>query len=302
MSTLHVLLPDLASCGMPAQLALMMQRGNQRPAGGSSYLDAVAAHFRIAGDTLPVAALMREGLRSDAEGSTWLCADLAYLQPDMNGVRMMACGNLDISREETEELARALRPLFGDRGCLLETTTPSRWHLQLPRGAHPPTFVAPDNALGDDLLPHLPQGPNGRRWRHLLNEAQTVLHQHPVNRSRMERGQVPANSVWFWGGGALPAWVRTSLAQVFTDQPVLRALSQRTRAAVRPLADFDSHPLSADGDLLLDLESIPPHAVPWEELRLSVRRKPVDALSLEFASGERVLWRERHRWRVWRRG
>ena len=38
-----------------------------------------------------------------------------------------------------------------------------------------------------------------------MNEAQMILHTHPVNAEREARGMPAVNSVWLWGGGTLPA-------------------------------------------------------------------------------------------------
>jgi hypothetical protein len=45
-----------------------------------------------------------------------------------------------------------------------------------------------------------PQEDSLREWRRLLNEIQMVWHEHPVNLARAERGEVPINSLWLFGG------------------------------------------------------------------------------------------------------
>src|SRR5581483_6730471 len=52
----------------------------------------------------------------------------------------------------------------------------------------------------------------------LLNEAQMVLHAHPVNEAREARGEPPLNSIWLWGAGraaqvAAPRWQSVSAAE-----------------------------------------------------------------------------------------
>src|ERR1700744_4132399 len=93
-----------------------------------------------------------------------------------------------------EPVARAgpFKPVFGDAGMLLEVSSPDRWHLRLPRDSQIPAFASPKRALGEDLFEHLPQGADGKRWRMLINETQILLHQHPVNQARSERGLPPA--------------------------------------------------------------------------------------------------------------
>src|SRR2546430_884920 len=43
------------------------------------------------------------------------------------------------------------------------------------------------------------------RFHALMNEAQMLLHEHPVNAEREARGLPALNSIWFWGGGVIAA-------------------------------------------------------------------------------------------------
>jgi len=72
----------------------------------------------------------------------------------------------------------------------------------------------------------LPEGDNARQWRSLLNEAQIVLTQHPLNAQRARRGLPPVNSVWFWGAGVLPQWVRCGFARIYTNDETATALAR----------------------------------------------------------------------------
>lgn len=295
---LHVLLPTLPRCGDDPRLRTWLVRGDRLQDAERGYLAALGGHFRLPTPVLPVGALTRDQAVDDAEGATWLCADPCFVQAEMTGARMLACGTLDLDADEAEQLARALRPLFGDRGCLLETTEPARWHVMLPRSAHPPAFATPDQVLGADLLAHLPQGADGKRWRALFNEAQVILHQHPVNAARRARGQAPANSLWLWGGGALPAWVKTPLVRMASDAPLAQALGARARIPVQAVAEFDADAAVRDPELL-DLETVADLQPWWPSLQQALQRR--GGLQLEFAGGERVRVLSRHRFRLWRR-
>jgi len=293
---LHVLLPPFARCGQEPILRDWLVRGDRLADAGHGYTRALAAHFRWPSGTLPAGALSREAARGDAGEDTWLCADPAFVQPDMTGARMLACGTLDLTAAEAEALARPLRPLFGDRGFLLELTSPSRWHLRLPRDARPPQFAAPDRVLGDDLLGYLPQDAADAAWRQLFNEAQVLLHQHPVNAERRIRGQMPVNCLWLWGGGRLPAWVKSDVECLYSRDPLARALAQRARVEVGDPADFD--PANAPGDVLLDLDPGLDAATHGPLLARALKRHK--AMQLAFASGERLRVLRWHRWRIWR--
>jgi hypothetical protein len=184
-------------------LARILARGDGTPtdAGDEAQLQRV---FDILPRGLPVAALTREHDCADAGHAMWLRADPAHVRVDLGAGRMLACGELGLAREEVEALLQPLKPVFGDAGCPISAGAPSRWYVTLPRDAKLPGFVAPHRVLGDDIFAHLPEGELGRRWRGLMNEAQVILHNHPLNAQRIAQGKLPVNSLWFWGAGILP--------------------------------------------------------------------------------------------------
>ncbi|HEX7111423.1 MAG TPA: phosphoglycerate mutase, partial [Mizugakiibacter sp.] len=178
-----------------------------------------------------------------------------------------------------------------------------RWHLRLPAGAVLPAFATPEEVLGADLFEHLPQGVEGRRWRQLFNEAQVILHQHPVNAARRARGAMPANSLWFWGGGAPPAWIKTPLMLVVSDEALACALAARAGiGSVTPRPALLAQALA--GATLFDLERIAPDALAraWlPALFDALAHGRVKELHFAFASGERFRLARWHRLRFWRR-
>ena len=308
MAELIVLLPALArieAAATPAVLARWLACGDRLPKAIPGRQVVLRECFEFIGVTLPVAALTRNLDCTDAAGALWLRADPAYAAVDAVTARLLACGIVDLSREESNELARALRPLFGDAGFPLDPATPTRWYLRCPPGTRLPRFAAPADVLGDDLMRHLPEGENQRQWRHLLNEAQVILHNHPVNVRRVQRGQMPANSLWFWGPGILPEWVRSPFTRVFGSDDVLIALARLAQAAVAVPEPTGVFPIQANDTLLLDLADIrDPAALERDWLGpidAALRRRALRALHLRFDAGERSTVKPGHRWRFWRR-
>jgi hypothetical protein len=287
MPTLTLLLPELARVERSRQLAQWLARGDRLSNAKPGRETTLRECFEFIGTTLPVAALTRSLDANDAAGAQWLRADPAYAMADTVTARLMACGELGLSQEESDELARALRPLFGDAGFPLEALRPDRWYLRCPLDARLPAFADPRDVLGDDLMRHLPRGDNERQWRSLFNEAQVILHNHPVNVRRAQRGQVPANSLWFWGAGKLPEWVRTRFAQVVSTDSGVAALAKLGKI---PVVDMQAALAKTDADILLDATEV---------TEIDARR--FSGIVLLFASGERVHYRHAHRWRFWRR-
>ncbi|MEI7037373.1 phosphoglycerate mutase [Fulvimonas yonginensis] len=278
----------------------LLARADRLDPGPRGYLAGLAAWFDTA-RPIPAGALTRELAAHDAGGAGWLCADPAWIEPDMTGARLLACGRMQLGVGDAEALAEPLRPLLEEQGMHLELTTPDRWHLRLPAGTVLPDFPAPERALGEDLLSHLPQGPQGRRWRILQNELQVLLHQHPLNARRRAAGYPPVNSLWLWGGGTLPTRVGTRLSGVVSGDPLLRALAARAGIVHRP-RDAADDAFAAGPGWLVDLQDLPAASIAtewWPAIDALARRQP---LHLNFASGERRLHRPWHRWRFWRSG
>jgi hypothetical protein len=163
-----------------------------------------------------------------------------------------------------------------------------------------PEFAAPEQALGEDLYEHLPQGHDGRRWRALFNEVQVILHQHPVNAERRARGLPPVNSLWLWGGGPLPQRVTTRLSGVIGDDLLLSALAKRAGIPIQS-CDVASVNAARPG-WVIDLQDQNAEEIAatwWPSLQSLAKRQ---SLKLSFASGEQWLHRPWHRLRFWRRG
>ncbi|GLQ93563.1 phosphoglycerate mutase [Dyella acidisoli] len=292
-------LPDLQRFDSMHPLRALLRQGDRLPDGAKGYLGGLASYFSCDGE-LPAAALIRDHLAGDAADACWLSADPAWIQPDMSGARLLACGHLPVSMEEAEALAETLQPVFADEGIKLDISSPQRWHLRVPSHIALPNFAAPEQALGEDLYDHLPQGPEGRRWRVLFNEVQVLLHQHPCNAERRERGLPPINSLWFWGGGVLPSRVDTALRGVIGEDLLLMALAHRAGIPTqrRTASTVDAAPVG----WLLDLQDQPTDVIAnewWSCLQALSKRSP---LLLSSASGERWLHRPWHRLRFWRRG
>jgi len=224
---LQLWLPALAHFEPDHPLREWLARADRLVDGSGGYLDGLGDYFQGIDSDVPAAAITRQFLAGDAADATWLSADPAWVQPDMNGVRLLACGQLQVEMDEAQALAAPLRPVFDEAGMQLEISTPDRWHLKLPANTALPSFAAPEQALGEDLSQHLPQGAEGRRWRVLLNEIQVLLHQHPLNAERRARGLAPVNSLWLWGGGSLPGRLKSPLRGVISDDLLLRALAGR---------------------------------------------------------------------------
>jgi hypothetical protein len=303
-TVLNVLLPGRDKLSFVEAFNQWMARGTALPTATPGYLHALSECFRWPDGPLPAAALIRQSVAGDAGDGQWVCADPAWVQPELSGARLLGCGNLAVSSADAASMVDALRETFADEGMNLFVGDPQHWQLKVPSYVQVPAFPEPEEALGADLFEQLPKGDEGRRWRALINEAQVVLHNHPANAARQRDGLPPVNSVWLWGAGALPEWVECGQSRIYSDDLLVWALghkagvdvqSRRVLAGAQPAHE----PNHAE---LLDLQDVQPNefARTWWPF-LQARLEAGSELRLAFADGRRHVVRKAHRLRFWRK-
>lgn len=106
-----------------------------------------------------------------------------------------------LTQQEADALINSLSQALGDAQHLFLSGTTYRAFL-LRTAYHHTGSVSPDTLLGMDVQAALPEDDDLKR---LYYAAQSILCAHPVNQARTARGLLPANAIWFWGGGSLPS-------------------------------------------------------------------------------------------------
>lgn len=308
-ATATLLLPASARCldRLPRPLATAVGRADRRDDGAAGRQAQLRRHFELTPGGWPVAALTRQSDVGDAAHAAWLRADPAWVRPDINGARMLACGQgLQVAQEDVDALLPTLRPLFGDAGFAFDAPHPARWYVRLAHGSPVPAFAEPADVVGEDLFDHLSGTAEGqaavtRRWRALLSEVQVVLHNHPWNAQRAALGKPPINSLWFWGGGVLPDAVSGEHPRAWSRDSLLGALAL---AAKTQLSDLPERFAQPESDVLIDLDAVAPAALPARWLAPAIdalRSRRLAALQLDCQDGVRLRITAAQNWRFWRR-
>lgn len=307
MAVVTFLLPGAEAFGaqrLCGPVAAALGRAQALPRGAAGREAQLRRHFELDSDLWPIAALGRQADAGDAAGSAWLRADPAWVRPDINGARLLACGaDLQLTAEDSGALLPALQPVFDESGFRIDAPHPARWYLRLPPGTGFPVSPPPAEAIGTDLAGQLDDdGPAARRWRALFTEAQIVLHNHPWNQRRSAAGLKPVNSLWLWGGGILPGRIDTRHRSVASAEEELQALAAGTGVqAMAPLEGFSVEATASLVDLraLRDLRAF---ADRWLEPAMSALREGrLDSLVLDLEDGTGYRFSRGQRWRFWRR-
>lgn len=152
----------------------------------------------------------------------WPC----HWQASLDHLTIIPAQALDLHPEEAAALRQAFAEFAAQDGVTLQGDDPLRWHAEgdlfdgwtcasIDRVAH----RRPDawwRDAGND--------PAARALLRLLNEAQMLFHDHPVNAARVRRGALPINGLWVsgagrWSGEGPPP----NTAAVRCDETLLRA-------------------------------------------------------------------------------
>jgi hypothetical protein len=182
--------------------------------------------FEVEDAPLAAGALTLLAGGGEPAGYSWSRADPVHLRLMRDRLLLMPAPALGITSGEAQALCDALNQQFGER-LEVQVIDAARWVArtapELTLSGAPPLALA-----GRDVALALPASTAAHP---LLNEAQMVLHAHPVNEAREARGEPAINSVWLWGAGRLPKLGAPSWHSVSADEPL--ALGRARAAGVR---------------------------------------------------------------------
>ena len=130
----------------------------------------------------------------------WPCA----WQTGLDHVTIIPPQALDLRPEEAAALRAALAPYAAEDGiAIADDGPPGRWHAEgdLFDGWTGASLDRVAHRRADGWWRDAGAQPGARVLLRLLNEAQMLFHDHPVNAARMARGALPINGLWISGAG-----------------------------------------------------------------------------------------------------
>jgi len=258
-------------------------------------------------------------------GTFNLRADPVHLQADMNSAVLRAHQELRLDENEAMQLIDTINEHLRQDNLQLVMGQPHHWYLSLAESPDLQTSPLP-TLLFQDINPHLPRGGEAADWRRLMNELQMLLYDHPVNQQREAEGKLTVNSLWLWGGGALPDKQPVKWQRVYTDDWLLDALARFHGVSSEDLPQSAEDLIEeCDGEVLLHmddclqplylqdpfgwLEAVQQFQNLWlQPLVVALRDKRCASLTLIPANGQRYLltrkllrrwWKPRRRLAEW---
>ena len=137
-----------------------------------------------------------------ASGKAWARITLCHWAMGREHATLSDPAALDLTPAESRTLLAAMQPYFETEGITLHGAAPPLWLAEGELFRHLPT-ASLDRVLGRNVDPWLPGAASAGSLRRLQNEMQMLLYTHPLNDARIARRQLPVNSFWISGSGAL---------------------------------------------------------------------------------------------------
>jgi len=110
----------------------------------------------------------------------------------------------DITTAEADQLIQAVNEAFGNDKIHFYTGVSYRHCMIVHDGSTDYELTPPHDILTRKVGPYLPKGEGSEFITDMMKKSYEILKDHPVNKSRVERGLNPANSLWIWGQGKKP--------------------------------------------------------------------------------------------------
>ena len=187
-------------CRWPVRRARAASRAGPAAAPRRTHPGAVAAgRVRARRRTFPAGALTLLASGGDPGESSWTRADPAHLR---------------VMHDHVAACRARVRSAANRSGGMSQPSTPTS-PMPAEFDAREPRHWLRDSSRCRPASPQRwtpPGETRARRGRRAADEAQMLLHAHPVNEAREARGELPVNSLWLWGAGARAARAPLPLA------------------------------------------------------------------------------------------
>lgn len=110
----------------------------------------------------------------------------------------------EISTEEARELIQAVIEHLSTDILKFYAGISYRHLMVWDNGPYEWNLTPPHDIIGKKVKDHMPKGKQSEVIEAMMKKSIEFLKDHPINKSRIERGLRPANSLWIWGEGKKP--------------------------------------------------------------------------------------------------
>ncbi|GAB7027187.1 cofactor-independent phosphoglycerate mutase [Geotalea toluenoxydans] len=130
--------------------------------------------------------------------------NLINLQPHAGKLYMRDYSAGHISTDDGRELIEALQENLDSDEFQFYPGVGYRHLMVWRKGKDKISATPPHDITGKEILEFLPHGEGAEELINLMNSSQLVFFNHSQYKRRLEKGEMPANSIWLWGHGKSP--------------------------------------------------------------------------------------------------
>ena len=148
------------------------------------------AHF----DTLAIGLNLKDG-------EIPLCCDFVTLQSSHNDMVMKDFTGGHLTCEESKNYLKALQDQISDSEATFHAGLGYHNLVVIKSEPFSKRLTPPNELIGEGIRQFMPEDDQFKDLIYVMNQAQIILHNHPVSQRRKRENLDPVNSIWLWGNG-----------------------------------------------------------------------------------------------------
>jgi len=135
------------------------------------------------------------------DGEIPLCCNFVTLQASHNDMVMKDYTADHLSSEESINYLNALQSQISDFGVTFYPGVGPHNIMVMNSKPFTKRLTSPNELIGEGIRKFMPVDAEFKDLIYIINQAQIILHNHPVNKKRKLESLDSANSIWLWGNG-----------------------------------------------------------------------------------------------------
>jgi 2,3-bisphosphoglycerate-independent phosphoglycerate mutase len=135
------------------------------------------------------------------DGEIPLCCNFVTLQASHNDMVMKDYTADHLSSEESINYLNALQSQISDFGVTFYPGVGPHNIMVMNSKPFTKRLTPPNELIGEGIRKFMPVDAEFKDLIYIINQAQIILHNHPVNKKRKLESLDSANSIWLWGNG-----------------------------------------------------------------------------------------------------
>lgn len=173
-----------------------------------------------------------------------------HLRADMHSAIALPIVTNRVNDHDIDIIIKDLKELF-TVDCDVSRVHKELWLMRLKQCIPAQNYPHYLSVIGKKSDPFVQQSKQYLPWYRLINEMQMFMHQHEINRNRIESDLLPVNSLWFWGAGSLPNLAAGNI-NWYCDDPLLKQFAAVANINCATLDDLRTLGIDRDS-LVIDL-------------------------------------------------